>query len=113
MIAACEAEYAQGDGPAIEAGEVLDPTEWRAHYRFAHEHGEVAVPLEDLPPDAVDEWERRAERFEDEGHGTVVIVWRLEDGSHAQCAVAVDSGAVVTGSAVTGRLQIEEVQAPQ
>src|SRR5688572_25709235 len=93
-IAACEAEYARGQGPAISAGEVLDPTQWRDYYRFVQEHGDVEVPLEELPAEAVAEWEGDAEAFGEGGAGTMVIVWKLENESYAQCAVPVSGGAI-------------------
>lgn len=110
VITACEAEYARGDGSAIAAGEIFDPTEWREHYRLVQDFGEVVVPLDELPPAAVSDRERDAEVFAKDGAGTMVIVWRLEDQSYAQCAVAVAAGAVVAGSAVTGPLYIEDAE---
>lgn len=110
VIAACEAEYAESAGPAIVAGEIYDPTQWRDHYSIVEANADVATPLDDLPAEVSDAWQTRADVYEDTGIGSMVIVWRLEDDSYAQCTVPVADGTVDPDGAVTGPLEIEALE---
>jgi len=105
-IEACEAAHAAAGGPAIAAGDVYDPTELRDYYAVAETHGDVPVPLDDLPQATLDAWDATGERWQASGDGAMVVVWRLEDDSYAQCVVPVSDGSVAAGAAVPGPLAV-------
>ncbi|MFW7413627.1 hypothetical protein [Demequina sp. SO4-18] len=104
VIAACEAEYGSVDGAAVVAGEVYDPTQWRDHYAVVEANADDVTPLPEVAEDVVEQWEASADAFREDGAGAWIIVWRLDDDSHAQCTVPVAAGTVDAARAAVGPL---------
>lgn len=105
-VVACEAAHVASALLAIVSGQLYDPTQWRDYAEVVATHGDGAVAVVDLDPGVVEGFERAAEVYQDEGRGTVMVVWRLDDGTYAQCGVEVDDGLSVPASAVVSRLEI-------
>ncbi len=101
VIAACEAEHAATDNPAIVSGQVYDPTQWRDHYGVAETHAE-APPIESLSEQSESAQEALADVYRDTGDGDMIIVWRLDDDSFLQCTASVTGDVVQEESAEVG-----------
>ena len=109
MIETCEAEYVRTNGVPILGGNIYVPPEMRDYYAVAETHGEVPVPLDEVPAEVTDQWEDAAAHYVDTGAGTVVLVWRHEDDSYTQCAVDFTATGVDANSARLGPLEVAAV----
>ena len=107
-IEACEGAYVGTGGPAIVGGEAYETDEFADYYAVVETHGEVPVPLEDVPQQTRDQWEAAAAEYQETGDGSVVVVWRLEDDAYLQCALPVVDGAVDGGQPVVSELALAD-----